>query len=92
MENKNLESLSFEELCTMVEAGTISWSNFVKAQPEAYPGYEEWLEAWGMEENDDHARTFMSLIEKECEGDGNGLVETVTGQMNVVRKTLSPLE
>lgn len=52
-----------EELCELAHKRMITWSDWIDAQPESYPGYDEWLLAKGMRRNNRNARKFIKEIE-----------------------------
>ena len=65
METNNLQNLTYEELCSQVEQGTINWSQWIDAQPDLYEGYDEWLEQNSLERNDENAMRFISMVEDQ---------------------------
>lgn len=65
METNNLQNLDYEELCSLVQQGEITWSEWIDAQPELYEGYDEWLQNQGLERNDNNAMRFISMVEEE---------------------------
>ena len=48
METNNLQNLDYEELCSLVQQGEMTWSEWIDAQPELYEGYDEWLQNQGL--------------------------------------------
>ena len=60
-----LRNLEQHELCALLEQGSIGWVQWVMAQPEDYPGYEEWMEEKGLSMDEESARTFVSFMEEE---------------------------
>ena len=65
METKNLQNLTYEELCSLVQERKITWSEWVDAQPELYDGYDTWLAENNLARNDENAQRFISIIEDE---------------------------
>ena len=65
METNNLQNLDYEELCSLVQQGEITWSEWIDAQPELYEGYDEWLQNQSLERNDNNAMRFISMVEEE---------------------------
>lgn len=65
METNNLQNLDYEELCSLVQQGEMTWSEWIDAQPELYEGYDEWLQNQGLERNDNNAMRFISMVEEE---------------------------
>ena len=65
METNNLQNLDYEELCSLVQQGELTWAEWIDAQPELYEGYDEWLQNQGLERNDNNAMRFISMVEEE---------------------------
>ena len=67
MEKKelNLNECTHEELCDLVSEGTITWSEWVEAQPELYEGYQDWLKRNALERNDENALRFVAMVEED---------------------------
>lgn len=54
-----------EELNELLNRRMITWSDWIDAQPEAYDGYDEWLQSKGLRRNNRNARQFIQENE-EC--------------------------
>lgn len=63
-----LKDYKYEELCELKQDNLIGWSLWVKAQPEVFDDYEEWLQINGKEDDDKNANLYVSWKEKSIMG------------------------
>ena len=69
MENytkEQLQQMTVEELCELVNQQKISWSEWIDAQPDTYDGYQEWLEENNLKCNEENAVKFIKEIDEEA--------------------------
>lgn len=61
---EHLQTLEHEELCSLVQEGKITWSQWMDAQPELFEGYDQWLQQNGLQRNDENAHRYMHMLEE----------------------------
>ena len=64
---QNLSELEYEELIQLVQDGEITMIEFVEANDELYPDWEEWLEDNNLEKTNGAARAYIEMKDKEAE-------------------------
>lgn len=62
---EHLQTLEHEELCSLVQEGKITWSQWMDAQPELFEGYDQWLQQNGLQRNDENAHRYMHMVEEQ---------------------------
>lgn len=62
---QNLLDISYDDLIQLLQDGQINKIQFVEANPEIYPDWEEWLQENNLEKTNGAASYYMEVKDKE---------------------------